>query len=437
MRFLPALLLLAALAAGKNVDLVTLPDRASVQLTIYNSEDLTLVRETRLVTLKKGRNELQFSWANTLIDPTSVEFRPLDHADEVELVDTVFPGAKPQHLIWSIDSRFEGPVRVEVSYFTSGLTWSMDYTAVCDPREEAMAFRGFVRVSNNSGEEYERAQVRLIVGKINLVEKIAALAQRRGLPMPEDKTVMFGRLKEESARAAFAEADAKDRAGAKEIVKEGLSEYFMFTVSGTETIRTGWSKRMEAVAADNVKFDTVYRLREHQYGPRPVRFFLWKNDAEHGLGGSPLPDGRVRVLRANADEGLSLLGEESISYVPVLAPIEVNLGPDDRVSCETIAVSARRYDFRFDNNPRRVVGWTEETKGEDHVRNSRDKEIVFELQRVLPGDVEYSSGMETRLFDYRTIEARFTVKPRGEVVYPSTVVRRFGASQRQERVALR
>lgn len=437
MRTMIPFLLLAALAAGKNVDLVTLPDRASVQLTIYNSEDLTLVRETRLVTLKKGRNELQFSWANTLIDPTSVEFRPLDHADEVELLDTVFPGSKPQHLIWSIDSRFEGPVRVEVSYFTSGLTWSMDYTAVCDLREEAMAFRGFVRVSNNSGEEYERAQVRLIVGKINLVEKIAALAQRRGLPMPEDKSAMFEKLKEESARGAFAEADAKDRAGAKEIVKEGLSEYFMFTVSGTETIGTGWSKRMEAVAADGVKFDTVYRLREHQYGPRPVRFFLWKNDPEHGLGGSPLPDGRVRVLRANADEGLSLLGEESISYVPVLAPIEVNLGPDDRVSSETIAVSARRYDFRFDNNPRRVVGWTEETKGEDHVRNSRDKEIVFELQRVLGGDVEYASGMETRLFDYRTIETRFTVKPRGEIVYPSTVVRRFGASQRQERVALR
>ncbi len=30
---------------------------------------------------------------------------------------------------------------------------------------------------NNSGEEYEDAQVRLVVGKINLVEKIAKLAQ--------------------------------------------------------------------------------------------------------------------------------------------------------------------------------------------------------------------------------------------------------------------
>jgi len=79
-----AALLLAALAgsaAAKNVDLVTLPSRDTVQLTIYNSEDLTLVKETRSITLKKGANKLQFSWANTLIDPTSVEFRPLEHAE--------------------------------------------------------------------------------------------------------------------------------------------------------------------------------------------------------------------------------------------------------------------------------------------------------------------------------------------------------------------
>ncbi|MCK6461438.1 MAG: hypothetical protein L6Q95_16275, partial [Planctomycetes bacterium] len=226
----PLLLLLATVAAGKNVDLVTLPDRASVQLTIYNSEDLTLVRETRQIALKRGRNQLQFSWANTLIDPTSVEFRALERQDEIELVDTRFPGSKPQHLVWTIDSEHEGQVKVEVSYFTSGITWSMDYVALTDAREESLAFRGYVRVSNGSGEEYEDAQVRLIVGRINLVEKIAMLAQRRGLPAPAKKEELYGELKKQGARAAFAEADARDEAPGKEIVKEGLSEYFMFTV---------------------------------------------------------------------------------------------------------------------------------------------------------------------------------------------------------------
>ncbi|MBT7066060.1 MAG: hypothetical protein HN919_07140, partial [Verrucomicrobia bacterium] len=51
------------------VDLVTLPRREATQLTIYNSEDITMVREHRLLTVKQGINRIQFSWANTLIDP--------------------------------------------------------------------------------------------------------------------------------------------------------------------------------------------------------------------------------------------------------------------------------------------------------------------------------------------------------------------------------
>src|SRR4051794_17715426 len=81
---------------GKNVDLSTVPKRDSVELTIYNSEDLTLVRETRVVTFKKGGNPLQFSWANTLIDPTSVALRFLTSPDKLEVSDTTFPHDKPQ-----------------------------------------------------------------------------------------------------------------------------------------------------------------------------------------------------------------------------------------------------------------------------------------------------------------------------------------------------
>ena len=46
------LLALAPAASARNIDLVTLPPRAAVQLTIYNSEDLTLVKETRAITFK-------------------------------------------------------------------------------------------------------------------------------------------------------------------------------------------------------------------------------------------------------------------------------------------------------------------------------------------------------------------------------------------------
>jgi len=436
----------SAPAAAKNVDLVTLPKRDSVQLTIYNSEDITLVKETRFVTVKKGANLLQFSWANTLIDPTSVELRPLEHAGEIEVVDTVFPGQKPQHLLWNVESQFEGQVQFEVTYFTSGLTWSMDYVAITDPAETAMRFRGYVRVFNRSGEEYENTEVRLIVGTINLVEKIAQLARKQGIAVPSapDET---RELERRAITLSFAKAGGVAGKGTltarptkpKAIIKEGLSEYFMFAVEGSETIPNGWSKRMRAVKADDVKFDIVYRMRAHQYGPRPVRFFIWRNDDEHKLGESPLPNGRVRIFRDNGADGLSYLGEQLIRYGPNKAEIEGNLGPDDLVVYRTRKASTERLNFHFRRSGIReyVDGWDERTEWLDTIRNYRTKPIAFELRRRWAGHVEYTSEVTTTLFDYRTIEAKFTVPARGKREYPATVVLHQGVNSKQSRIELK
>src|SRR3990170_2269807 len=189
MKTLSSLMLAATIALvcgpsvlARNVDLSTVPPRHTVQLTIYNSEDLTLVRETRAVTFKRGGNPLQFSWANTLIDPTSVQLKFLTNADKLDVLDTTFPHAKPQMLYWNVQSEIDSEAKIQITYFTSGITWSADYLCIADKAENQMSLEGFVRVFNNSGEEYENAQVRLVVGTINLVEKIAQLAQ---VPMAE------------------------------------------------------------------------------------------------------------------------------------------------------------------------------------------------------------------------------------------------------------
>src|SRR5687768_7995113 len=90
-------------ASAGNVDLSTVPARDAVQLTIYNSEDLTLVRDRRKITFKKGNNPLQFSWAGTLIDPTSVQLEFRSQADKLEILDTTFPHDRPQLLRWNVE----------------------------------------------------------------------------------------------------------------------------------------------------------------------------------------------------------------------------------------------------------------------------------------------------------------------------------------------
>jgi len=212
---------------AENVDLSTVPSRSSVQLTIYNSEDITLVRETRAVTFKKGVNPLQFSWANTLIDPSSVELKFLTNADKLDVLDTTFPHAKPQMLYWNVSSEFDGEAKIQITYFTSGITWSADYLCIADKDEKEMSFEGFVRVFNNSGEEYEEAQVRLVVGTINLVEKIAQLAN---IPVPAVASMPAKKYAETKTRALAGMMDAAPRGDkkeqAKEIIKEGLRSLF-------------------------------------------------------------------------------------------------------------------------------------------------------------------------------------------------------------------
>ena len=171
--------LLAALSAWGKVDLVTLPTRDTVQLTIYNSADMTLVRESRALTLKRGLNKLQFSWADTLIDPTSLDMLARKDADKIDIFDLTYPPRVRNLGLWNIDSAVSGKVPVEITYLTSGLSWRAFYMGTLTPDEKTMRLQGYVRVQNSSGEDYADAQTRLIVGKVHILDRIADLARRQ------------------------------------------------------------------------------------------------------------------------------------------------------------------------------------------------------------------------------------------------------------------
>ncbi len=279
---LPLLIALATQAFSA-VDLVTIPRREGVQLTIYNSEDITMVRENRLLTVKQGINRIQFTWANTLIDPTSIDFRILDQVDKVDLIDTTFPSGRNDALQWNIKSQMAGKIPVEIRYFTSGITWKADYVGIANQDETKLNVTGYVRVYNNSGELYDNAQTRLVVGTINLVEKIADLATRPPPPKNGGK-----------GHARWKELDERDRATvhrkfnelvdvdgdellivngsgtkrAKKVIKQGLSEYFLFAIEGREDIKNNEPKRLVSMKVDAVPLECFYKLSDRDGGNR-------------------------------------------------------------------------------------------------------------------------------------------------------------------------
>jgi hypothetical protein len=454
------LLAACGFAKAKNVDLSTVPKRNTVALTIYNSEDLTLVRETRTVTFKKGVNPLQFSWANTLIDPTSVELKFLTKPDQLDVLDTTFPHDKPQMLYWNVQSDFDGEATIEITYFTSGITWSADYVAVADKDEQNVALDGFVRVYNNSGEEYEDASVRLIVGTINLVEKIAQLAQ---IPMQDVAKLEKDKADELRSRAARglmkAAAGAATAAPAaappeeKQIIKEGLSEYFIFTIEGTETIQNGWSKRMRAVDAAAVPLKIQYRYRVPEYGDQLVRMYLMTNDKASKLGTTPLPDGAVRVFRDNGRGGVSYLAQQTIKYIPIGDKIELNLGPDPEVVFELIKQRSWRDNiwmqlhgadvFRQVDAPgadieveATVAGWDDHERYVQRIRNYSRKSIDVEVRRTFPGHVDFRSRLSPTLHDYQTVQFTTTLQSGKKTELPFEIVRHQGRNARQNNVTL-
>lgn len=450
----------AAAALGQNIDLSTVPRRATVQLTIYNSEDLTLVRETRTVTFRKGINPLQFSWANTLIDPSSVELRFLSAPDQLEVLDTTFPHDKPQMLYWNVQSEMDGEATIQITYFTSGITWSADYVGIATADEASMNLDGFVRVTNNSGEEYEDAQVRLVVGTINLVEKIAQLAQ---IPMADvgklDTVVADGLRREVAMRSMSrgAAGGALDEAAAapveKQIIKEGLSEYFIYTVEGTETIPNGWSKRMRSFSGQDVPLKIQYRYRPREYGEELVRMYLLTNNEESKLGTTPLPDGIFRAFRDNGRDGLSYLTQQSLKYIPIGDKIELNLGPDPEVIFELVKQRSYRDSLwmqihgtdtfrQVDSESTQsevnssVVGWDDHGIYSQRIRNYTDKPIDVEIRRSYDGHTVFRSQLDPKLYDYQTVQLHAEVPAGARHDLPFEVVQHQGHNAKQTNVTL-
>ena len=379
---------ITAVAEAK-VDLVTLPTRDTVQLTIYNSADMTLVRESRSLTLKEGKNSLQFSWANTLIDPTSLEMLPKANADKIDIADLTYPPRVRNLGLWNIQSNVNGKIPVEISYLTSGLGWRAFYMGTLTEDEKTMRLQGYVRVTNNSGEDYENAQTRLIVGKVHILDQIAELA-RREYPYgrPGERPIILDDLKSDSRRRIKKELAgiAGDSAMSmperpKEIKKEGLSEYFLYTIEGTETIPTGWSKRLISFDVDMVPVVNLYKYEEERYGDWVVRFLSFKNDKEHRLGDTPIPGGMLKVYRGIASKGhLSYTGQSSFKYIPVDEDVELNLGPIADIVVEPNLMDFKTDNYRFDNKGN-ISGWDEIRKFKIEVRNTRQIPVKVEIQR--------------------------------------------------------
>lgn len=424
---------------GSNIELNVLPTRESVQVTIYNSADLTLVRERRTLTMKKGWNWLQFMWANTLIDPTSLQLDPTkpEHKGKVTVQTLVYPPRIRELGRWLLFSEVSGPVPVEITYLTSGLSWQAFYSGTLSPDEKSMQLQGYVRASNGSGEDYEEAQTRLVVGNIHLLDEIAQLARRQhayGRPGVVREDVTLDSLSSEvssfeSKNEAFKMLE-KAEGGERQIIKEGLSEYFLYTIEGRETIRNGWSKRLPSFEAEAVPVVNLYKYEEERYGQSVMRFLSFKNDDEHKLGQSPIPGGLLKVYRDVGEAlHLSYEGQSEFKYIPVGEDVELGLGEVRNVVVEPRVMAFRTDDYAF-NRQGNVDGWVEIREIQFTVKNTRGIPVKVEITRNL-GTTHWSVENKGDCGSYEKVDldtVKYTVElpPRSTRVFTQVLTTRHG-----------
>ncbi len=156
---------------------------------------------------------------------------------------------------------------------------------------------------------------------------------------------------------------------AKEVVKEGLSEYFLFTIEGREDIKDKEPKRLVALKVAEVPLESIYKMSDRTGDQGFTKFYRFKNvkllddkgkekklSAMENLGLSPLPNGTVRLFSEYKSKDLAYVGGTETKYVPIGDRVEVNVGPDKDITIhrrlkdqKTGNVVVRQYKRRLDD----------------------------------------------------------------------------------------
>jgi hypothetical protein len=430
--------------------------REKVGITVYN-QNFGLVREVRAVDLAQGKIALEFSDVSANIQPETVALKALDDPNSISVLEqnyrydlltpekllekyvgkqvkvyrwneklghdeerdatvlsvengTVlkigdeitagfpgrisFPGvpdnliAKPT-LVWLLASNVPKQ-RIEVTYLTQNLNWKADYVLVVDAKDEHGDLHGWVTLSNETGTTYENAELKLVAGDVQRIQP------QQNMPMPE-------------ATAEYAPAAPPP------FKEEGLFEYHLYTLDRPTDLLDKEQKQVTLLDANEigVKKKLIFKGDNYYYrsaygGPvssnQKVGVYIELQNTEANHMGMPLPQGIVRVYKADASGARQFIGEDSIDHTPRDEKVTVKMG--------------EAFDVVGD---RKQTDWNElgqcgsESAYEIELRNHKDNAEEVEIVEPAEGDWEIlSSSHEAKKKDAHTFVFDVSVPARGK-----------------------
>lgn len=312
-------------------------------------------------------------------------------------------------LRWLVFSPVAGAQDVELTYLTSGITWSADYNVLLSRDNASLDLNGWVTLNNTSGTAYEDAQLKLIAGDVNRAPEMDMFARGDVMQSMAMEEIVFD---------------------APPVEQRDLFEYKLYEIGRTVSIGNNETKQIEFVTGANVPANTFYvydasepfygyygPIADRAYGFRGVTtvqtYLEFTTDEEDGLG-ADLPAGRIRVYQQDIDGAALLIGENRIEHTPEGEEISLFLG-----NAFDLVGERTQQDFELISN--NVLRETIEIR----VRNRKSDETVEvripeRLIRWSNWEILNASAEYTRL-DAATIEFRVQVPPGEEVVLTYSV----------------
>jgi hypothetical protein len=255
------------------IKLITLPVRERVEIQL-DHPGATLVEEERIVPLVAGVNHVDFSWANTNIDPNTIVFRVVDSPLDVTVLSVSYP-PNENALVWQVGASGSGTARVRISYIIGRLDKSFAYRAVASNDERTLSLSQYIRLENFANESFGDSHVFAGYGRQFL--------QQVGLG--ETTQVLMARHDNVAVRKTY-------------------------TCSAAE-------------------FDYIDRAKNKLRVPM---HYVLVNDAAHGLGGEPLPYGKVRIFQDDGRGTTAFVGEDWGQFTPLDDEMRLYLGVAQDIS---------------------------------------------------------------------------------------------------------
>jgi len=271
-------------------------------------------------------------------------------------------------LTMQVESQKDGPREVELSYLTGGLSWQADYVAELNVGDDRLDLSGWVTLTNESGARYPQAQLQLVAGDVNLVEKEM---QPRG-------------LRQMALAAAPPQAPA--------MAEESMFEYHLYTLGRPTDIGVNQKKQVALLQAAGVECrkefllqgqDFYYLAQAGEIGRKlKVGVFVELNNVKESGLGQPLPAGVVRVYKKDSSGLLQFVGEDRVDHTPEKERIRLHLG-------EAFDLTADKRQVHF----KKIAGSgpgsaVYESEYELILKNAKKEKVEVKVREPLPGDWE-------------------------------------------------